>query len=273
MMECDLKRMEKHVEVARLKVEEDFPALECEREADRARKLQEQSRAAADCYEQYLEKITCLLKIIKPKVLDNEECLKRFFETKDRLGSSYIMIDEMLTCMNKLSFPISDIEKLMLCRHFDLESDGRFYYLKFMGSFNRLPETSSEQTKSLPVERKPRIYNYQRTVEQALAVMHDKLLKEFKNLWRVFQKYDTNKDGVVSMEEFKKILRFCGIQFSKDDLYHIVAEFDTNMNGVVSYDEFLRAVLKVNPNERCEDYLCLKSKTKSPKSKAYCYVY
>ena len=52
-----------------MKVEAEYDALEAERECERAKKLEQQQCVIADCKQQYMDKICCLLGLIKPKVL------------------------------------------------------------------------------------------------------------------------------------------------------------------------------------------------------------
>jgi len=66
-------------------------------------------------------------------------------------------------------------------------------------------------------------------------------LEELKN---AFEEYDLNKDGSITVEEFKKSLSNVGIAISDQEANDYIKKMDKNNNGMIEWEEFLDAKLK-----------------------------
>lgn len=65
----------------------------------------------------------------------------------------------------------------------------------------------------------------------------DRMRKSFKTI-------DANENGVIDAHELKKHLSFwAGKDLSDDEFLPILAEYDTNKDGVVSWEEFKNKTL------------------------------
>ena len=58
----------------------------------------------------------------------------------------------------------------------------------------------------------------------------------------MFRAMDRNRNGSLSPVEFKYAMRDYGMNFSEIEVTQIVKHFDTNKDGMLSFDEFLRAI-------------------------------
>ena len=56
----------------------------------------------------------------------------------------------------------------------------------------------------------------------------------------MFEKYDTDKNGSIDIEELNEMLKSCGITMTQDELQDIIAEFDTDNNGSIDFEEFVQ---------------------------------
>mmetsp|Transcript_6081 Transcript_6081/g.13579 ORF Transcript_6081/g.13579 Transcript_6081/m.13579 type:complete len:279 (+) Transcript_6081:484-1320(+) len=65
---------------------------------------------------------------------------------------------------------------------------------------------------------------------------------QIMELRKVFQKFDTSRNGTVSFTEFKKGLGMA--DFSETEIRNIFNKLDINKNGVIMYTEFLAASLE-----------------------------
>ena len=63
-----------------------------------------------------------------------------------------------------------------------------------------------------------------------------------KELKRAFDKIDTNKDGSVSREELRGILKGLGEAFSDQAVDDMIKKADINGDGKIQFDEFLQAL-------------------------------
>jgi len=75
-----------------------------------------------------------------------------------------------------------------------------------------------------------------------MVIAHKSSMDEVTKLRQVFSKYDKNKDGMISLTEFKSALS--GSNFTDDDIDHMFNNLDVNKYGAINYTEFLAATLE-----------------------------
>ncbi len=68
--------------------------------------------------------------------------------------------------------------------------------------------------------------------------MTDSLTDKTDAIFRLFVRFDTNGDGLVDENEFRKILHRLGGSSSDEILSLEFAAIDTNTDGVVGFQEF-----------------------------------
>merc|ERR1712129_17972 len=65
---------------------------------------------------------------------------------------------------------------------------------------------------------------------------------EVKSLRAAFEKMDTNKDGVLSLDEMLAGCEAAGI-FDRDEMTEVFSRIDTDRSGQVDYTEFVAAAM------------------------------
>ncbi len=73
--------------------------------------------------------------------------------------------------------------------------------------------------------------------------LNDIELKDIKN---AFLQFDSNKDGMITLEEFKNGLIKLNIGTGAFDIENMFKEIDTDKNGIIDYTEFLSAAIERN---------------------------
>lgn len=63
-----------------------------------------------------------------------------------------------------------------------------------------------------------------------------------KSLGRLFRNMDDDGSNSLTMEEFKKGIRDCGLDVANKDMEAMFLKFDKDGNGTISFDEFLEAL-------------------------------
>merc|ERR1719247_294715 len=80
-----------------------------------------------------------------------------------------------------------------------------------------------------------------------LAVVMEKLREsmrqQFPMVRDVFRRFDTDKDGVLTLSEFKAALAKYGFRLSDQETLIIMKHCDTRKDGQVSYNEFCDFIL------------------------------
>jgi Ca2+-binding EF-hand superfamily protein len=76
------------------------------------------------------------------------------------------------------------------------------------------------------------------------VIAHKSTTSEIMQLRAVFDQYDTERNGVLSFEEFRSALE--KMNYSDEELKEIFSSIDFNQNGKIMYTEFLAACLEVH---------------------------
>ncbi len=109
---------------------------------------------------------------------------------------------------------------------------------------------STEQlNQSLMVNVKDNILSFAQTSElkriAAVIVAHKSSVKEILDMRRAFEKFDKEKDGVITIDEFKAAMAECE-EYSDEDINSIFDQMDVNKNGKIMYTEFVAATLELH---------------------------
>ena len=63
-----------------------------------------------------------------------------------------------------------------------------------------------------------------------------------KEYTQAFEVFDKDKDGKISRQELKTIMRSLGQNPSDDDIEEMMLSVDKNQDGQISYDEFMNLI-------------------------------
>jgi calcium-dependent protein kinase len=92
-----------------------------------------------------------------------------------------------------------------------------------------------------------RNFNSQKKIQQAALfyIVHNSTtVDDVKDLRKIFNKFDENNDGRLTMEELTKGFRnSVKNKFSDEDLQRIISRIDVDKNGFIEYEEFLTATI------------------------------
>ncbi|XP_070191143.1 EF-hand calcium-binding domain-containing protein 6-like isoform X2 [Littorina saxatilis] len=231
--------------------EEDGPGGEGHGEGDTEGRASQQklAQAVGDEYrrespgERVVSPRTYLFQImakVRPAVRANFASLRQTFRNADPHGYGSITFRRLQFEIDRLRSGLTPDERDQLVSQFDFKKTGRCNYLAFMKAFSEEPEPHSKfvySPRTHKMEKKPR--------DPIPRHAQKRLIKHWKNLRRGFQKNDRSRTGQMTIVDFKRVLKECGVPVSEEDLYHILSEFDTNMNGHLGYQEFLDALLRM----------------------------
>lgn len=88
-----------------------------------------------------------------------------------------------------------------------------------------------------------------------LEKVREGMRQQFPLVRDVFRRFDTDHNGVITLQEFRMALQKFGFMLSDDEVLILMRHFDSRQDGQVSYNEFCDAVL----DEDCTQEM-LKSK-------------
>ena len=92
------------------------------------------------------------------------------------------------------------------------------------------------------MEQHVQISNFDEIKAKVIALCKKRSANGLRGLRSMFRAMDRNRNGSLSPVEFKYAMRDYGMNFSEIEVTPIVKHFDTNKDGMLSFDEFLRAI-------------------------------
>ncbi|THG11474.1 calcium-binding allergen Ole e 8-like [Camellia sinensis] len=72
----------------------------------------------------------------------------------------------------------------------------------------------------------------------AMATNTNLNLQDMEEVRKVFNRFDTNGDGKISLTELVHVMKALGSDTSEDEVKRMMEEIDTDRDGFISLDEF-----------------------------------
>ncbi|XP_038199262.1 EF-hand calcium-binding domain-containing protein 6 isoform X2 [Arvicola amphibius] len=175
------------------------------------------------------------------------ELLKECKE-KDRNKQGSVTAAEFLALVEKFKLDISKEESQQLLVKYDLKNNGKFAYCDFIQSCVLLLKA-----KETSLMRRMRIQNADKMKEagvetqsfySALLRIQPKIVHCWRPMRRTFKTYDENGTGLLSVADFRKVLRQYSINLSEEEFFHVLEYYDKSLSSKISYNDFLRAFLQ-----------------------------
>merc|ERR1712188_19476 len=94
-------------------------------------------------------------------------------------------------------------------------------------------------------------------LQAVLEKMREGMRQQFPLVRDIFRRFDTDHNGVITLQEFRQALQKFGFMLSDEEVLILMRHFDKRQDGQVSYNEFCDALLD-------EDCTCEMMKVKAP---------
>uniref|UniRef100_A0A8C5RRL9 EF-hand domain-containing protein n=1 Tax=Laticauda laticaudata TaxID=8630 RepID=A0A8C5RRL9_LATLA len=189
---------------------------------------------------------------IESKIRKNvQHCWKEILKEcreKDVERSGEISVEDILGIIEKFHLNLTKEEIQQLITKYDFKSVGKFAYCDFLQScvlmfkqqevppLQRLLIQNS-RVQNIPGPQSPTFLN-------AMMRIQPQILHCWRPMRRTFKFYDENGTGLLSIQDFRQVLRKYGINLSEEEFFHILEYYDKNLTSKISYNEFLRAFLQ-----------------------------
>merc|ERR1711959_602990 len=94
-------------------------------------------------------------------------------------------------------------------------------------------------------------------LQAVLEKVRDGMRQQFPLVRDIFRRFDTDHNGVITLQEFRQSLQKFGFMLDDSEVLILMRHFDARKDGQVSYNEFCDALLD-------EDCTCEMMKSKTP---------
>ncbi|XP_062932170.1 EF-hand calcium-binding domain-containing protein 6 [Cynocephalus volans] len=155
---------------------------------------------------------------------------------------------EFLALVEKFGLDISKEESQQLVVKYDLKNNGKFAYCDFIQScvlLLKAKETSLMQRMKIQNAHKMKEAGAETSsFYSALLRIQPKIMHCWRPMRRTFKTYDQAGTGLLSVADFRKVLRQYSINLSEEEFFHILEYYDKTLSSKISYNDFLRAFLQ-----------------------------
>jgi Ca2+-binding EF-hand superfamily protein len=191
------------------------------------------------------------------------------FQMLDRTAKGSVTATELHEVLADLGSYALRENVYLFHRRYDRNSDGRLLYSEFCDAFT--PKSASQ---ALALTSRSAYYLHQgypkneyftrdtrdqflRTfkvhfsVEESAELLRKRLLRRPGfSAHDAFTAVDIDRNGYITRDEFKKVLREYGFYALDSELTWLVDRYDRNRDGRISYSEFIDEILPKSPSRR-----------------------
>ncbi|EMP33996.1 EF-hand calcium-binding domain-containing protein 6, partial [Chelonia mydas] len=164
----------------------------------------------------------------------------------DRLGE--ISTSDFLAIAEKFSLDLSKEEVSQIATKYDIKNNDKFAYCDFLHSCVLLMKPQESSLLQRMIIQKPRISRspgpQSLTFFNAMLRIQPQILHCWRPMRRTFKSYDESGSGLLSVQDFRQVLRQYHINLTEEEFFHILEFYDKSLSSKISYNFFLRAFKK-----------------------------
>lgn len=187
----------------------------------------------------------------------------------DRTVKGWVTASEIVDVLQDLGTYANRDNVYLFTRRYDKDSDGRVLYSDFCDAFT--PKSSAHSITlnsrgayylhhSYPKheyftrdtrELFLRTFKVHFSVEESAELLRKRLgRRPYFSAHDAFTAVDTDRNGYLTRDEFKNILRDNGFYATDSEVSILIDRYDRNRDGRISYSEFIDEILPKSPSRR-----------------------
>uniref|UniRef100_A0A8C9EF00 EF-hand calcium-binding domain-containing protein 6 n=1 Tax=Phocoena sinus TaxID=42100 RepID=A0A8C9EF00_PHOSS len=178
-------------------------------------------------------------------------CWREFLrecQERDANKQGEISATEFQALVEKFNLDVNRDECRQLIVKYDLKNNGRFAYCNFIQSYVLLlkaKKTSLMQRMKLQNANKMKEGGAETSsFYSALLRVQPQIVRCWRPMLRTLKAYDEGRTGLLSVADFRKVLRQYSVNFSEEEFFHILEYYDKTLSSKISYNDFLQAFLQ-----------------------------
>ncbi|XP_076819252.1 EF-hand calcium-binding domain-containing protein 6-like isoform X2 [Clavelina lepadiformis] len=176
------------------------------------------------------------------------EDLRREFVEMDPYHTGFVSRDEFRDVLMELCVHLSNHETDLITNKFDTNGDGRISYVEFLRPFAQRRQLWKDGNNMLAVLTHPQpelpgadiAGKPTKGLEAVTSKLKQQLAGDWRTLRRAFKKMDVSSDGMLTLPEFRSVLKLCNVVLDEDEVYHVLSKYDQSMSGKLNYKKFLQ---------------------------------
>uniref|UniRef100_A0A6N2LQA8 EF-hand domain-containing protein n=1 Tax=Salix viminalis TaxID=40686 RepID=A0A6N2LQA8_SALVM len=155
-----------------------------------------------------------------PTAFGSMDDIRKVFNKFDKNGDGKISCSEVVDNLSELGTKVSPAEVELIMKEFDKDGDGYIDLDEFVDF-----------------------------IQNGGLGGGDGGGNDSKELRDAFDLYDTNKNGLISVDELHSVMRTLGLKCSLSDCRNMIREVDQDGDGNVNFEEFKKMMTKGEENK------------------------
>ncbi|XP_069835885.1 EF-hand calcium-binding domain-containing protein 6-like [Dendropsophus ebraccatus] len=164
------------------------------------------------------------------------------FRELDPQGSGCVTREEFLDLLQELSPDLTKHQCDTIAAKFT-DGHNRISYVKFLQPY----QTGSNMIKQgggKAMKTQEKMASPTQSLVCGLDAITNRLRQkisstEWRNLLQSCMKMDKDGSGLLSLPEFRSVVKLCNIVLDEDDIYHIMSHYDKDLAGKIDYSRLL----------------------------------
>ncbi|XP_075114369.1 EF-hand calcium-binding domain-containing protein 6-like [Leptodactylus fuscus] len=164
------------------------------------------------------------------------------FKEIDPQNSGSVTREEFLDLLQELSPDLTKHQCDTIAAKFSV-GQNRVSYVRFLQPYqtgnNTMKNSGRKALKTMDKTTSPK-----QSIDCGLNTITTKLRQkisstEWRNLLQSCLKMDKDGSGLLSLPEFRSVVKLCNIVLDEDEIYHIMAHYDKDLAGKIDYSRLL----------------------------------
>ncbi|XP_039618122.1 EF-hand calcium-binding domain-containing protein 6-like [Polypterus senegalus] len=179
--------------------------------------------------------------IVFQRVKEKQTDLRKAFRVYDVENNLTVTTGEFRRVVESFIQPLTDAQFSTLLKKVPMKNTWTVFYEEFLGKCCRLSTANSRCRSSGD--------NPTMTLAEIQLRLKDKISRNLKNIIRAFRLFDYNRDGLIQMHEFRRVLESYCFRMANKEFTKLWSHYTVGNTCTLDYKEFLK---KLGLN--CEAY-------------------
>ncbi|XP_044154560.1 EF-hand calcium-binding domain-containing protein 6-like [Bufo gargarizans] len=165
------------------------------------------------------------------------------FKDSDPMNSGSVTREEFLDLLQELSPDLTKHQCDTIAAKFT-DRQNRISYVQFLQPY-QTGRKMINQSGGKEKKTKKKTTSPKSSIDSGLNAITTKLRQkisssEWRNLRQSCLKMDTDGSGLLSLPEFRSVVKLCDIVLDEEEIYHLMSHYDQDLAGKIDYSKLLK---------------------------------
>lgn len=172
---------------------------------------------------------------VRNRIREKNLSLRQAFAAFDENLDGMVSANEFIKAFKAMELGLTDEEILNLMGYFDPKRSGTINYRVFC---QKIQEEPMGSTRGIEDQRPTSVKWEEAILEQVRKRIREKGI----SIWQTFTVFDSNRDGLISGQEFVRTFRSMELGISENDINQLFRYFDPQHTNKINYKTFCEKI-------------------------------